>query len=155
MATSTQPSRAPDEARRRARLALVEEHIRVESGHDMDRLMATLGNDPTFVLNAQTIRGREGVHEFYAGLLAGFPDLNIETKHLHVAEEAVVAEVRITGTHQGEWMGIPAAGRAVAFPLAAVFTFDEQERLAGERIYFDIETMLAQMRGEASPEGTG
>jgi hypothetical protein len=40
----------------------------------------------------------------------------------------------------------------VDFPLAAVFTFDDQERLAGERIYFDTALMLAQMRGEAAPE---
>jgi steroid delta-isomerase-like uncharacterized protein len=151
MATSTQPSPALDEARRKARIALVEEHIRVESDHDMDRLMATLGKDPTFVLNAETIRGRQGVHECYTGLLKGLPDLHIETKHLHVAAEAVIVEVRITGTHREEWMGVPASGHSVDFPLAAVFTFDDQERLAGERIFFDTYLMLTQMGALPAP----
>jgi steroid delta-isomerase-like uncharacterized protein len=151
MATSTQPSRGLDEARRRARIALVEEHIRVESAGDMDKLMATMGRDPTFVLNANVIRGRDGVHGFYAALLRGFPDLHIETKHLHASDDAVTVEVQITGTHREEWLGIPALGNRVDFPLAAVFTFDADERLDGERIYYDSALMLAQMRGEATP----
>jgi len=151
MATSTQPGRTLDEATRKARIALVEEHIKVESDHDMDRLMATMGADPVYALNAQSFRGRENVHEFYTGLLKGIPDLNIETKYLHVSDEAVTAEVQITGTHREEWMGVPALGHRVDFPLAAVFTFDAEERLAGERIYFDTALMLAQMRGEAAP----
>jgi steroid delta-isomerase-like uncharacterized protein len=151
MATGTQPNRTLDEARRAARLALVEEHIQVESAHDMDKLMATLGANPTYDLNAQRISGREGVHEFYAGLLKGIPDLHIKTKHLRASDEAVTAEVQITGTHREEWMGVPALGHRVDFPVAAVFTFDAEERLAGERIYFDTALLLAQMRGEAAP----
>jgi len=151
MAMGTQPTRALDEARRAARLALVEEHIRVESGHDLDKLMATLGAAPTYDMNAQRINGRDGVHEFYAGLFKGIPDLHIETKHLHVSDAAVTAEVRITGTHREEWLGVPALGHRVDFPVAAVFTFDAEERLAGERIYFDTALLLAQMRGEAAP----
>jgi steroid delta-isomerase-like uncharacterized protein len=150
MATGTQPTQPLDGARRAARIALVEEHIRVESAHDMDKLMATMGRDPTFVLNANTIRGREGVHEFYTGLLKGIPDLNIETKYLHASDDAVTVEVRITGTHQHEWLGVPAFGHKVDFPLAAVFTFDADERLDGERVYYDTALMLAQMRGEAA-----
>jgi steroid delta-isomerase-like uncharacterized protein len=151
MATSTQPSQGLEEVRRRARIALVEEHIRVESDHDMDKLMATMGDDPVYALNATNFRGRDNVHAFYTDLLRGFPDLNIETKHLHASDEAVTAEVQITGTHRHEWMGVPAAGHRVDFPFCAVFTFDAKERLAGERIYFDSALMFAQMRGEATP----
>jgi len=150
MATGTQPNRTLDDARRAARIALVEEHIRVESAHEMDKLMATLGADPTYDLNGQRISGREGVHEFYAGLLKGIPDLHIETRHLHVTDEAITAEVRVTGTHREEWMGVPALGHRVDFPVAAVITFDAEERMAGERIYFDTALLVAQMRGEAA-----
>jgi steroid delta-isomerase-like uncharacterized protein len=150
MATGTQPGRTLDEATRKARIALVDEHIKVESEHDMDRLMATLGADPAYDLNGQRISGRENVHEFYTGLLKGIPDLNIETKYMHVSDEAVTVEVRITGTHREEWMGVPALGHRVDFPVAAVITFDAKERMAGERIYFDTALLIAQMRGEAA-----
>jgi steroid delta-isomerase-like uncharacterized protein len=150
MATGTQPIQTADEARRAARIALVEEHIRVESAHEMDKLMATLGADPAYDVNGQRISGREGVHEFYAGLIKSIPDLHIETKHLHVSDEAITAEVQITGTHREEWMGVPALGHRVDFPVAAVITFDPEERMAGERIYFDTALMVAQMRGEAT-----
>jgi steroid delta-isomerase-like uncharacterized protein len=140
------------DARTAARIELVEEHIRVESDHDLDKLMATMGADPEYALNAETFRGRENVHAFYTDLLRGFPDLHIATKHLHASDDAVTAEVQITGTHQHEWRGVPATGRRVDFPLAAVFTFDAQERLAGERIYFDTYLMLSQMGALPAPE---
>ena len=73
------------------------------------------------------------------------PDLRIDVRHRHCSEDAVVLEVTINGTHSAEWMGIPATGKRLAFPLCAVYTFDETERLAGERIYFDRATIFEQM----------
>ena len=54
-------------------------------------------------------------------------------------------EVTIRGTHQGAWRGLPATGRHLEFPLCAVYTFDADDRLAGERIYYDRGTVLGQL----------
>jgi hypothetical protein len=34
------------------------------------------------------------------------------------------------------WRGLPPTGRPVRFPLCGIFTFDEENRLAGEKILF-------------------
>ncbi len=134
-----------DESRISARLKVVEEHIRTENNHDLNGIMATFGETPYFVLNNEHHNGHEAVHAFYAELLQGFPDLHIEVKQRHVGDEAIVLEVVIHGTHTGTWRGIPAAGRAVEFPLCAIFPFDERDKLMGERIYFDSALMLQQL----------
>ena len=57
----------------------------------------------------------------------------------------VILEVVIRGTHSGAWRGLPATGRRLEFPLCGVYTFDADDRLAGERIYYDRATVLRQL----------
>ena len=54
-------------------------------------------------------------------------------------------EVIIRGTHLGAWKGLPATGRRVEVPLCGIYTFDAEDRLAGERIYYDRATVLRQL----------
>jgi hypothetical protein len=40
--------------------------------------------------------------------MTALPDLEIEVRRRHVANEAIVVEVMIRGTHLGGWKGLPA-----------------------------------------------
>jgi hypothetical protein len=77
--------------------------------------------------------------------MRALPDLVIEVMHHFLSSECIVLEVGIRGTHRGAWRGLPATGRRVDFPLCAVYTFDVDDRLAGERIYYDRATVLRQL----------
>lgn len=60
--------------------------------------------------------------------LDAFPDLHDEVL-LDLAEgDLVAAHQRWTGTHSGEFLGVPATGRAVAFTTTAIL------RIEGELI---------------------
>ena len=61
------------------------------------------GGDPT----------REGVKAFFRMQIAAFPDLAMTPQDVIDGGDKVVVRVRFTGTHQGEFMGIPATGRSV------------------------------------------
>jgi len=89
--------------------------------------------------------GIDGVRQFYKQLMAALPDLTIEVRRRHVACEAILVEVTIRGTHLGKWKGLPATGQRVELPLCGVYTFDGDNRLAGERIYYDRGTVLRQL----------
>jgi steroid delta-isomerase-like uncharacterized protein len=89
--------------------------------------------------------GLMGVRDYYAQLMRSVPDLYIDVQREHVAEDAIVLEVIIRGTHLGTWRGLPATGRPVAVPLCGIFTFDKNDRLAGERIYYDRAEVLKQL----------
>jgi steroid delta-isomerase-like uncharacterized protein len=131
----------------RARVALVEEHIRHENAHNMEAVLRTFG--PTAHYDdapwGEHYEGRNGVRAFYDQLMQALPDLEIDVQRWHVTEEAVLVEVVIRGTHLGKWRGLPATGRRVEFPLCGVYTFDAHDLLAGEKIYYDRGTVLRQL----------
>jgi predicted ester cyclase len=77
--------------------------------------------------------------------MKALPDLEITVLRRHMAEDAILVEVVIRGTHLGGWRGLPATGRRVEFPLCGVYTFDAEDRLAGERIYYDRGSVLGQL----------
>lgn len=63
----------------------------------------------------------------------------------HVAEEAVIVEGDLGGTHLGDWMGIPASGRKARVPFCVVFTFTPDDRLKAEIAYYDQLSLLTQL----------
>jgi len=130
-----------------ARIVVVDEHIRCENRHDLDGLMATFGTDARYDDEpwGDHRTGRDGVRSYYTELMRALPDLTIEVKNQHVASEGVVVEVTIRGTHLGPWRGLPATGRLIEFSLCGVYSFDANDRLAGERIYYDRGVVLGQL----------
>jgi len=133
--------------KRSAHIAIVEEHIRLENEHDLEGVLRTFGDTARYDDEAwgEHHRGRNGVHLFYEQLMHALPDLQIEVQRRHVTDDAILVEVMIGGTHLGEWRRLPATGRRVEFPLCGVYTFDADDRLAGERIYYDRGTVLRQL----------
>jgi steroid delta-isomerase-like uncharacterized protein len=132
---------------RSVRVAIVEEHVRLENEHNLEGVIQTFGESARYDDEPwnQHYEGREQVRQFYQQLMAALPDLNIEILRRHVAADAVVLEVIIRGTQLGPWRGLPATGRRVEFPLCGVYTFGADDRLAGERIYYDRAMVLKQL----------
>jgi len=133
--------------RRSARIALVEQHVRLENAHDLEGVLGTFGDAAQYEDEAWTehYNGRDGVRLFYEQLMRALPDLEIDIQRWHVTDDAILLEVVIRGTHLGAWRGLPATGRRVEFPLCGVYSFDSNDRLAGERIYYDRGTVLRQL----------
>jgi steroid delta-isomerase-like uncharacterized protein len=133
--------------RAQARMAIVEEHIACENRHDLEAVMATFGSDARYDDEpwADHRLGRDGVRTYYTELLLALPDLKIDVIGRHVASESVIVEVVISGTHLGAWRGLPATGRRLQFPLCGIYEFDDNDRLAAERIYYDRGAVLGQL----------
>ena len=137
-----------------ARVALVEQHVRFENDHDLEGVLGTFGDSAHYEDEAwgDAYAGRDGVRSFYKQLMTALPDLQIQVQQQHVTENAILLEVLIRGTHLGPWRGLPSTGRRVEVPLCGVYTFDENEHLAGERIYYDRATVLRQLGVFHEPE---
>jgi steroid delta-isomerase-like uncharacterized protein len=133
--------------RRSAWIAIVEQHIRLENEHDLEGVLATFGDTARYDDESwgEHYTGRDGVRLFYEQLMKALPDLEIDVQRRHVADDAVIVEVMIRGTHLGGWRGLPATGRRIEFPLCGIYTFDADDRLAGEKIYYDRGTVLRQL----------
>jgi predicted ester cyclase len=61
-----------------------------------------------------------------------------------------VAELIARGTHRGDFFGVAATGRSIALPVAIVVTFADG-RMSGERLYYDMLTLLRQLGVTAIP----
>jgi steroid delta-isomerase-like uncharacterized protein len=140
--------------RKSARVALVQEHVRLENEHRLEGVLSTFGEHAEYQDEAWGDRyaGRDGVRSYYEQIMAALPDLEIKVRQQHVTDDNVLLEVLICGTHLGPWRGLPTTGRRVEVPLCAVYTFDDGDRPAGERIYYDRATVLRQLGVFCEPQ---
>jgi steroid delta-isomerase-like uncharacterized protein len=139
-----------EQALRERREAIVNEHIAAENRHDIEATIATF-HSARYEVNGEESDGEEAVRDLLQELMAGFPDFQVEVGKFHHADDAVIGEGRITGTHGGEFAGVPATGRRVDYPAVAIFEFEE-DRLLCEKVYFDGATILTQIGVLPEPE---
>lgn len=70
---------------------------------------------PTYVYHApglpMEIRGPEGIKNLLSVYTAGFPDVSVEVHELVAENDKVAARLSYSGTHRGDFQGIPPTGR--------------------------------------------
>ena len=97
------------------------------------------------------MQGTQGVRDFIASVLSGFPDARYKIEHLVAEGDTVAQHVSVQGIHQGEFNGIPATGKSVMVQLMVVSRF-MNGRIVEEWQLFDALGMLTQMGVIPSPE---
>ena len=136
-----------DESRnlRAARDAVIREHMESENRLDFDATIATFEH-PRYELvgTGQVFDGEEQVRAYYAASRAAFPDQRNEIHTLRHADDAVVVEFDLLGTHLGTFAGFDPTGRTFRCRMAAIFEF-AGDRIVCERVYFDSGAILRQL----------
>ena len=130
---------------RRKREAIVREHMDSENRYEFDDTLDTFDH-PRYELIAtgEVHDGPEEVMRYFQDSRTAFPDQRNELLALHHADDAVLVEAVIRGTHLGRLGGLPPTGRSYELPILAIFMFDD-DKLACERVYFDANTVLRQL----------
>jgi steroid delta-isomerase-like uncharacterized protein len=95
--------------------------------------------------------GKEGVIAFFRMYIAAFPDLRMEPEDVLPSGDKVVARVRVTGTHRGDFLGIPASGKAVDVQLIDIIRFGDDGLAREHWGVSDTMTMMQQLG--AVPDG--
>lgn len=94
---------------------------------------------------------KEGVKEFFRMLRAAFPDLRMDAQDVLASGDKAVARVMFTGTHQGEYMGMPATGKSVNVQLIDIVRFGDDGLAREHWGVFDALAMMQQLG--VMPEG--
>jgi predicted ester cyclase len=87
------------------------------SAEDSKRLVRRLveegvaGHDPDVVDEIATGEFARAAKRWVSPFRGAFPDFEMEIVELVAEGDAVVAHFRCSGTHRGEWLGVPATGR--------------------------------------------
>ena len=76
----------------------------------------------------EPVRGLDGVREFIAAVTAAFPDGRATVEDLVAEGDRVVQRVTFRGTHQAEFLGVPATGKEVTVWVMVV------SRMAGGKV---------------------
>ena len=86
---------------------------------------------------------KDGAVQYFRMLLAAFPDMRMDVQDSFASGDKAVARLRISGTHQGEFMGIPATGKPVSVNLIDITRFGD-DGLARE--HWGVADLLAMMQ---------
>ncbi len=94
--------------------------------------------------NQRVYDGADEVRHYYESTRRYFPDLHFEVVEVHHADDAVVCELWMSGTHLGSGPDFEATGRRFRCRTAVIFAFSG-ERLTGARVYYDTGTIARQL----------
>lgn len=136
-----------DQAIRDAREAVVREHMAAENELDFDRALATFAHPRYELIGTDTVQdGPDDVARYYRQSREAFPDQRNEIISLRHADDAVIVEFWLMGTHKGRLGSLEPTGREFRVRMTAFFVF-EGEGLVCERVYFDSASILRQITG--------
>lgn len=96
-------------------------------------------NDPLAELH-----GREEVEGFIQEMRTAFPDMHLTWDEMLSDDDTVMVEWTVTGTHEGEYNGIPPTGNEIEQQgMEKILIADNKVQEA--HIYFDTQEMLTQL----------
>lgn len=94
--------------------------------------------------NPLVAQGRKGFKEFFEAWFKASPDFKYELKQIVSSGDRVWAYGTYSGTHKGEWLGIPASGRAYKFDAVDIFRV-EDGKLAEHWDVLDVYSLFKQL----------
>lgn len=94
-------------------------HEATNSG-DLELISRTIDEvvDPNLVFHAPVPNGATGaqaIKQVWAMLLRAFPDIHVAVEDVIADGDKVVFRQTVTGTHQGEYMGLAPTGKSVSY----------------------------------------
>ncbi|MEV6969902.1 ester cyclase [Hamadaea sp. NPDC051192] len=135
------------ESLRAVREKTVLDHFRDEVRQEWDDVLSTFPHPRYELVPTMTVHdGDTAVRGYYHDTRVAFPDQHHEIIALRHADDAVIVEFWLMGTHQGPLGKIPPTGGSFRVRMTAYFIF-EDETLVCERVYFDTLSMLRQLIG--------
>jgi len=113
---------------------------------DIDQFIELLADD--FVEHEQMLglpAGREGTKQLFTMFQAAFPDMHWEAEDVLADGDKVATRVRVTGTNDGEFMGMPPTGRSVSVQVIDIVRFGEGGLALEHWGVFDMMSMMQQL----------
>jgi steroid delta-isomerase-like uncharacterized protein len=136
-------------------LKLAEQQIAALNAHDIDRYLQRI--DTTYVGESETlpgpVHGPEGARQALNMLFTGFPDLRIEVEQLLASGNHVIARLRMTGTHKGNFAGVAPTNKSVSWQSCSVVELREGKAIRN-RVYAGNASLLRQLGVLSLPKAT-
>jgi steroid delta-isomerase-like uncharacterized protein len=106
----------------------------------------------TVMADGRQIQGQEAVMHMLNHIYRVAFDARAEITNEVIGDGHAVIEGIFTGTHIGEFAGIPVTGKEISVPFCVSYEL-ENEQIKRARIYFEMPVLLAQLETGAAPGG--
>lgn len=90
------------------------------------------------------MQGLDGARALVGMFTASFPDFTSRIELITAEDERVAVRASHTGTHQGDFMGVPPTGRQVTVSATGIFRCQDG-KLVENRVVFDAFGLLQQL----------
>ena len=87
---------------------------------------------------------RETPRQMFKMMRAAFPDFRMHVEDLIQEGDKVVARITVTGTHKGEFMGVPASGNEIDVSLIDIIRFRDDKMFEHWGV-MDMAALMEQM----------
>ena len=94
---------------------------------------------------------KDGVLQFFRMYKAAFPDLQMTAEEVLVSGDKTITRARATGTHQGEFMGMPPTGKSVDVQLIDIMQFNDAGMIDEHWGLVDTMSMMQQLGAIPEP----
>ena len=95
--------------------------------------------------------GREAPRAMMAMMLSAFPDFRADVHEMLQDGNKVIARAQFSGTHQGEFMGMPPTGNTFSIGVIDILEFEGDKAIAHWGL-MDTAKMMQQLGVEAATE---
>ena len=127
-------------------IQLAENQIAALNSRDLDQYLSRI--DDSYVGESETapgpIRGRDGVRQNLEMMFKAFPDLRFEVEQILASGDHVIARVRVTGTHKGNFAGIAPTNKSVSWRGCNAVELRNGKAIRG-RLYADHASLFQQL----------
>ncbi|HJS96387.1 MAG TPA: ester cyclase [Solirubrobacteraceae bacterium] len=127
-------------------IELVRAGLEALNGGDLDACIELASPDLIISLAElpEPLHGRDTWREGAAMFRRAFPDVHAEIEDIFCSGDRVAVRLRMRGTHEGEYLGIPPSGRTVSY-VSHEFYRIEDGLIAEEWICSDTAGLFQQI----------
>lgn len=93
--------------------------------------------------------GTEGLKQGLTGFKAAFPDITATIQQIFAEGSKVMTRVQLVGTHENEWMGVPATHKEMTWTATQIMRFNDEGK-AVERWVIEDQFGVLQQLGRVS-----
>jgi steroid delta-isomerase-like uncharacterized protein len=129
-----------------ANAALVRDSVDALNTGDTNKLLTVVAPDIVihYAEMPDPLHGRETWQQGFELMKSAFPDLEAHIDDLVAANDKVALRLTLSGTHQGEFQGIPATGRTIRY-VSHEFYRVQDGLIAEEWICSDMASLFSQL----------
>jgi len=98
--------------------------------------------------------GAGGLSDFIGLIRAAVPDFKMTIVNIFATDDQAAAQIRLTGTHEGEVLGIPGNGGKLDVNGVSLYRFRDG-LISGNNQLLDLAGLLRQLQAPALPPAEG